>query len=138
MKIKSTKRSDIIQHWHLFDAKGKAIGRLAGEIALVLRGKNKPYFVPHLDCGDYAVVVNASYVKATGNKETQKVYTRYSGYPGGLKTETLGDLRIRKPGEVIRHAVSGMLPHNKLHKQWLKRLYIYSNETHPYGDKFSK
>jgi large subunit ribosomal protein L13 len=113
------------------------LGRIAGEIAQLLRGKTKPYFVPNLDCGDYVVVVNAAKVAVTGKKETDKTYTRYSGYPGGLKETTLGELRIKRPSEIIRHAVSGMLPKNKLRDQWLTRLYIYSDAKHPYDKQIT-
>src|SRR3989344_7405481 len=110
----STKLSQISRGWRLFDVNEKTLGRVASEIATVLMGKSKPYFVSNLDCGDFVVVINAANVKTTGNKDAQKKYTSYSGYPGGLKTVTLGELRIKRPTEIIRHAVSGMLPKNKL------------------------
>jgi large subunit ribosomal protein L13 len=138
MKTQPTKIKEIQRNWHLVDARDKVLGRIAGDIAHLLRGKNKPYFVPNLDCGDYVVVVNAAKVAVTGKKETDKVYTRYSGYPGGLKTTTVSELRKRKPGEIIRHAVSGMLPKNKLRDQWLTRLYIYADNNHPYEKQTGK
>ncbi|RJQ25905.1 50S ribosomal protein L13, partial [Candidatus Parcubacteria bacterium] len=107
---KPTKLSNIKRDWHFFDVKEKVLGRTATQIASALMGKSKPCFVKNLDCGDFVVVVNAKHVETTGKKEKQKVYTRYSGYPGGLRKETLGELRQRKPEEIIRHAVSGMLP----------------------------
>ena len=132
---KPTKLNDIKRSWHTVDVKGKVLGRISTEIAQLLMGKSKPYFAKNLDCGDYVVVINSKDVKATGNKEKNKVYTRYSGYPGGLRSETLGELRARKPEEIIRHAVSGMLPKNKLRDSMLKRLFVYAGEEHPYGEK---
>ncbi len=99
-------------------------------------GKGKGYFAKNMDCGDYVVVTNAVKVKVTGAKEKDKVYTRYSGYPGGLHSQRLEEVRAKKPTEIIRHAVSGMLPKNKLRDQWLKRLYIYADSKHPYEKKF--
>ena len=135
-KTKSTKAKDIKREWYLVDVKEKILGRLATKVARLLIGKAKPYFVPYLDCGDFVVVINAKKVRVTGKKEEQKIYTRYSGYPGGLKKETLGHLRERKPEEIIRRAVSGMLPKNKLRKQRLKRLFVYAAGKHPYDKKF--
>lgn len=130
-----TKLSDIKREWHLIDLKGKTLGRISTEIAKLLMGKTKPYFVRNLDCGDYVVVVNAKYVSVSGNKELQKKYYRYSGYPGGLRVSTLEDLRKRKPAEIIYRAVLGMLPNNRLRDKMLTRLYIYPEEEHPYKDK---
>lgn len=134
----STKLSDINRSWHLFDAKGKILGRIASEIAKVLIGKSKPYFVSNLDCGDYAVVINASEVKVTGDKEVQKKYFRHSGYPGGYREETLMELRKRNPADIIRFAVLGMLPQNKLQDRMKTRLFIFKGENHTYKDKFKK
>ena len=133
---KPTKLSDIKRSWHLFDVEGKILGRVASEIAKILIGKSKPYFVSHLDCGDYAVVINAEKVKVTGKKETQKKYSRHSGYPGGYREETLMELRQRNPADIIKFAVLGMLPQNKLRDRMLTRLFIFKGEEHPYGDKF--
>lgn len=133
-----TKQSEIRRFWHLIDARGKILGRLATEVATLLMGKSKPYFVRNLDCGDYVVVINAKDIKVTGKKEKQKIYTRYSGYPGGLKREVFADLRERKPEEIIRHAVWGMLPKNKLQKRMIKRLFVFKDNNHPYIDKFKK
>lgn len=133
---KPTKLSNIKRDWHLIDLDGKILGRTSTEIANLLMGKKKPYFVKNLDCGDHVVVINASHVKVTGGKEKKKIYTRYSGYPAGLKKETLGHLRARKPEEIIRHAVSGMLPHNRLHDRMLERLYIFTEKKHTFEDKF--
>lgn len=134
----ATKADDIRRTWHLIDLKGKTLGRVSTEIAHLLMGKSKPYFVRNLDCGDYVVVINASDIKVTGNKEEQKKYYRHSGYPGGFKVETLKELRARKPENIIKHSVKGMLPQNKLRDRMLKRLFIFAGEEHKYQDKFKK
>ena len=131
-----TKISDIKRSWHLFDVEGKILGRIASEIATVLMGKSKPYFVSNLDCGDYVVVINAKKVKVTGKKESQKKYSRHSGYPGGLREETLMELRRRNPTDIIRFAILGMLPQNKLQDRMLTRLFIFAGAEHTYTDKF--
>lgn len=113
---------------HRIDARGKILGRLATEVATLLMGKNKPSFVPYLDTGDFVVVTNASQVKVTGKKIKDKVYTRHSGYPGGLKQETFDKLIQRRPEYIIEHAVSGMLPRSKLGKKMIKKLKVYSGE----------
>lgn len=136
-QTKSTKANDIKREWLLIDVKGKVLGRSASDIALLLAGKSKPNFVRNLDLGDYVVVINAKDVKVTGNKENLKKYFRHSGYPGGFKAETLKELRNRKPQDLIRHAVSGMLPQNKLKAKMLKRLYVFPDKEHRYKDKFS-
>ncbi|MBI2621911.1 MAG: 50S ribosomal protein L13 [Candidatus Levybacteria bacterium] len=136
--MKATKASDIKREWHLIDVDGKTLGRISTEIAGFLMGKSKPYFVRNLDCGDFVVVINSKKVKVTGNKENKKVYKRHSGYPGGFKTETLGELRIRKSDDIIRRAVSGMLPQNKLKDQMLNRLKVFEGNEHSYNDKFIK
>ncbi|HSX40998.1 MAG TPA: 50S ribosomal protein L13 [Candidatus Saccharimonadales bacterium] len=133
---KATKISDIKRAWHLVDVNDKTLGRIGSHIATLLMGKSKPYFVRNLDCGDFVVVVNAKNVKVTGNKEEQKIYFRYSGYPSGLSQETLLRLRKRKPEEIIRHAVKGMLPQNRLRDQMLKRLFVFTDQKHTYEDKF--
>ncbi len=132
----STKGKDIIRNWHLVDIKDKILGRTASYVAQVLMGKNKPYFVSYLDCGDYVVIINASKVKVTGKKQKQKIYMNYSGYPGGLKKRIFEDVLANNPTRIIKEAVSGMLPKNKLRDLWLKRLYIFADEKHPYKDKF--
>lgn len=131
-----TKLSDIKRSWHLFDVGGKTLGRISSEIATVLMGKSKPYFVSNLDCGDYVVVINAEKVKVTGKKELLKKYSRFSGYPGGYREETLMELRKRNPTDIIRFAVLGMLPQNKLQDRMLTRLFIFKGAEHTYGDKF--
>ena len=134
----ATKASDIKRKWHLFDLKDKNLGRSATKIAEILMGKSKPYFVKNLDCGDFVVVINAKQVAVTGKKEKQKTYYNYSGYPGGLKAITLENLRKTKPEEIIRHAVKGMLPGNKLQATMLKRLFVFSEENHKYQEMFKK
>lgn len=134
---KPTKQTDIKRQWHLVDLKGKTLGRVSTDIAKLLMGKSKPYFVRNLDCGDYVVATNAKEVKTTGKKEEKKIYYRYSGFPGGLRKETMAKLKARKPEEVIRHSVKGMLPQNKLRDRMLKRLFVYSGGEHQHQDKFS-
>lgn len=128
----STKAKDIQRTWHEIDMSGKVLGRQATQIAKLLMGKAKPYFVQHLDCGDHVVVVNADKVSVTGKKLSQKIYTSYSGYPGGLRSTTLKVLLSNKSEEVVRRAVSGMLPKNKLRDSMLKRLHVYKGSEHPY------
>lgn len=126
----------IKRKWHLIDAKGKVLGRLATEIARLLVGKNKVDYTPHIDMGDYVVVINAKQVVLTGNKGEEKVYFRHSGYPGGLRQIKFSKLIQEAPEKVIQHAVSGMLPDNRLKAKRLKRLKIFPNERHSFGDKF--
>ncbi len=120
-----TKLSDIKHEKHEVDAADQILGRLATRVATLLTGKSKPYFVRHLDCGDFVAVTNAGKVKVSGKKELNKKYTHFSGYPGGLKTKTLSKLRQEKPEEIIRHAVLGMLPKNKLQRIWIARLEVH-------------
>jgi large subunit ribosomal protein L13 len=125
-KTKATKASEVKRSWYLLDAKGKVLGRLASEVAQLLIGKNKPNYAPYLDMGDYVVVTNAKEVVVTGKKEKQKVYRRYTGYPSGLREERLEELRERRPEEMVRHAVKGMLPKGKLGRRMITKLYVYS------------
>lgn len=134
---KPTKTKDITRAWHQIDVKDAVLGRTATQVANILMGKGKPYFAKNMDCGDYVVITNASAVKVTGNKEKAKTYTRYSGYPGGLHSARLEEVRAKDPRKIITHAVSGMLPKNKLRAQFLKRLYVYPHAEHPYADKFT-
>lgn len=120
----------IKRHWYVIDAKDQVLGRLSTKIARVLTGKGKPDYVPYEDLGDYVVVINAKFVKTTGRKEDQKTYYRHSGYPGGLKSEVLKDLRKRQPEEVVRKAVLGMVPRGRLGDKIMKKLYIYAEESH--------
>jgi large subunit ribosomal protein L13 len=132
VKTYSPKASEIRREWHLIDATGQTLGRLASQIAVLLRGKHKPGWAPHLDTGDYVVVVNAERIRVTGEKLDQKQYTRYSGYPGGLKRESLRSLLARRPERVIEHAVKGMLPKNTLGRHMLRKLKVYAGPQHPH------
>lgn len=120
---------DIRREKHVVDASGKILGRLATEVATLLMGKHKTHFVPYLDTGDFVIVTNASKVKVSGRKISQKVYVRHSGYPGGLKAETFDKLILRKPEYIIEHAVKGMLPKSKLGRQMIKKLRVYPGEA---------
>jgi len=133
--MKNLKASEIKRDWHLIDAKDQILGRLSTQAAYLLMGKNKPYYTPYLDCGDYVVVINAQKVQLSGKKENQKIYYRHSGYPGGLKYKTASKVRQQKPEELVRHAVVGMLPKTKLGKDMLKKLYIYPESDYPFADK---
>ncbi len=132
MKTYSAKPREIEQSWYLVDAEGETLGRLATEIADVLRGKRKPAYTPHVDTGDFVVVVNAEKIHVTGNKMEQKIYYRHSGYPGGLRQRTLAEQLQRRPEEVIRKAVKGMLPKNRLAAAQLRKLKVYAGPEHPH------
>lgn len=129
----SAKIPEVRRDWFVVDAEGKTLGRLATAIAATLRGKNKPIFTPHVDTGDFVIVLNAGKVKVTGKKETQKQYYRHSNYPGGLKTTSLRDMRARHPERIIENAVRGMLPHNTLGRQQFKKLKVFTGPNHPHG-----
>jgi large subunit ribosomal protein L13 len=131
-----TKLSDVKREWIFVDVKGKILGRAATEVALKLTGKNKTNFVRNLDCGNHVVVVNAAHVVTTGRKEKKKLYSKYSGHPGGLKQKALWQVRQEKPTEPMRKAVFGMLPKNKLRDRLITRLYLYPESEHPYKNKF--
>jgi len=118
--------------WYVVDAEAKTLGRLATQIAAVLRGKHKPTYTPHVDVGDFVVVVNAEKVAVTGNKREDKLYWRHSGYIGSIRSQSLGDLLERRPEEVIRRAVKGMLPRNPLGRQQLRKLKVYAGPDHPH------
>jgi large subunit ribosomal protein L13 len=133
MKTFSAKPSDIERNWYVVDAKGKVLGRLATAISVVLRGKNKATFTPHMDTGDFVIVVNAGKVKLTGNKLMDKKYYSHTGYPGGLKETTAGKLLNEKPERVLISAVRGMLPKNRLGRQLIKKLKIYPGPEHPHS-----
>jgi large subunit ribosomal protein L13 len=133
MKTYSAKPREIEQHWYLVDAEGQTLGRLATRIADTLRGKRKPEYTPHIDTGDFVVVVNAEKIAVTGKKRDDKVYYRHSGYPGGLRERTLGEELERRPTEVLRTAVKGMLPRNRLARRQLTKLKIYAGPEHPHG-----
>jgi large subunit ribosomal protein L13 len=128
----SGKKEEIEREWYIVDAEGQTLGRLASRIAPVLRGKHKPTYTPHLDCGDYVIVVNAEKVHVTGRKKDQKAYYRHSGYPGGLKTITLREQLDKHPERVLQAAVKGMLPKNRLGRRMFKKLKVYAGEAHPH------
>lgn len=132
MKTYSTKISDVERQWHVVDASGKILGRLASQVAKLLMGKHRPMYSSHLDAGDYVVVINAAKVKVTGKKLKEKVYYWHSDYPDGLKSTTLKEMLNSHPTRVIEHAVKGMLPHNRLGRAMLKKLKVYPAETHPH------
>ena len=132
MKTYSPKAGEVQRNWYVIDAQDKILGRMAAEIARRLRGKHKPEFAPHIDTGDFIVVVNAKKVKVTGQKLEKKKYYRHTGYPGGLKETTLAKMMESKPEEVIRHAVKGMLPKNRLGRAMLKKLKVYAGPDHPH------
>ncbi len=136
MKTYSPKSSQITRQWHLIDAKDQILGRLSSEVAKKLIGKHKTYYTAHLDCGDYVVVINAKNIKTTGTKEQNKIYYRHSGFPGGLKSQTLSELRQKHPTRVIENSVKGMIPQNKLRTGRLNRLKVFEDNNHPYADKF--
>ncbi|MBI4497254.1 MAG: 50S ribosomal protein L13 [Chloroflexi bacterium] len=131
-KTYSPKAAELHADWHVLDAAGRPLGRLASEIAQLLRGKHKPTFAPHLLVGDFVIVVNADKVVVTGKKEAQKTYYRHSQYPGGLKAINYALMRQKHPTRVIEHAVKGMLPHNRLGAAMLRRLKVYTGPTHPH------
>ncbi len=131
----STKTSEIKRDWHLIDAKDQILGRLATKIAGLLIGKSKPYYVTHLDVGDWVVVINARSVKVSGRKASQKQYFRHSGYPGGFRAVDYSEQMAKDPAKIIAHAVAGMLPKNKLKDERLSRLKIFAESEHPYGEK---
>ena len=132
-KTYNAKPGEIARDWYVVDAEGQTLGRLATRIADTLRGKGKPAYTPHVDTGDFVVVVNAEKVTVTGNKLTEKFYYRYSGYPGGMTAISLRDQLAKHPDRVIEHAVWGMLPHNKLGRAMLKKLKVYRGPAHPHA-----
>ncbi len=137
-QTKPVKAKEINRAWHLFDARGKILGRMAPEISQLLQGKNKVNYVPYLDVGDNVVVINAKKIVISGRKNKTKIYTNYSGYPGGLRKVTYEKLLEENPGLIIKNAVSGMLPKNKFRDIRLNRLFIFADENHPHKDKFIK
>ena len=124
------KPHEIERKWYVVDAEGKNLGRMASQIAAILRGKNKPIYTPHVDCGDYVIVINAEKVEVTGNKRQEKIYKHHSGYPGGLKETTFEKLMEKHPTEVVRHAVKGMMPNGRLGRQMYKKLKVYAGPEH--------
>jgi len=138
MKTYIAKEKDIKKIWYVVDAKDKILGRLAAKVATILRGKDKVIFSPHQDTGDEVIVINAGKVRVTGKKMEQKTYKNYSAYPGGLNIKTMAEVMKKKPEYVIRHAVKGMLPRNKLGDKLLKKLRVYPAETHPHAAQTPK
>jgi large subunit ribosomal protein L13 len=132
MKTQVAKKEEVVRDWYLVDAENLVLGRMATRIADVLRGKTKPIFTPSVDAGDFVIVVNADKILLTGKKTTDKMYYSHSGYPGGIKSVNAGELQEKKPGEIIRQAVKGMLPKNKLARHMLNKLKIYSGPVHPH------
>ena len=127
-----TRASELEPAWHVMDAEGKTLGRLSSEIAVLLQGKHKAIYVPHLNTGDYVIVVNAGKIRTTGKKLQQKMYYRHSGYHGGLKEQTLERLLKKSPNDALKHAVKGMLPKNAMGRHMLARLKLYTGDTHPH------
>ena len=132
MATHATKASEVSRQWHLVDAEGQVLGRMASEVAYLLRGKHKPNYVPYLDVGDHVVIINAASFLVTGRKREQKTYFRHSGYPGGAKFTTLAERMEKKPADVVRDAVKGMLPKGPLGRQMLRKLKIYAGPDHPH------
>jgi large subunit ribosomal protein L13 len=132
MKTYSPKKDDIKRQWYIVDATDQTLGRIATKVAVKLRGKDKPLFAPHIDCGDFVVVINADKFKVTGSKMDSKMYHRHSGYPSGLKSMPLKDLLEKKPVEALKKAIAGMIPPNKLRKPILSKLKIYAGSEHPH------
>ena len=129
---KHANEATVQRNWHVVDGTNQTVGRMCSKIAAVLRGKNKAYYTPHVDCGDYVIVLNADKVKFTGNKLEEKVYQNFSGYPGGLKEEAAKDLLKRRPEVVVERAVKGMLPKNRLGRKMYKKLFVYVGDQHPH------
>lgn len=132
MRMKSfiEKPQNVERKWFIVDAEGKTLGKVASRVASILRGKHKSTFTPHVDCGDYVIVINAEKVEVTGRKRKNKIYKRHTGYPGGLKEVTFQQLQAAKPEEIIRHAVKGMMPKGKLGRQMYKKLKVYAGPEH--------
>lgn len=133
MRTFTAKKEEIERGWYVVDAEGQTLGRLASKIAPILKGKHKPIYTPHLDCGDFVVVINADKVRVTGRKMDQKFYYRHSGYPGGIKSISLRDQLAQHPERVVQAAVRGMLPKNKLGRQMIKKLKVYAGDSHPHS-----
>lgn len=132
-KTKSVSKDEVTRSWYVVDADGEVVGRIASKIASVLRGKHKPSYTPHADTGDFVIVVNAEKIRFTGSKMDQKEYLRFSGYPGGLKRRTAGEMLEKKPIAIIEKAVKGMLPKNKLGRAMFKKLFVYEGGEHPHA-----
>jgi large subunit ribosomal protein L13 len=131
-KTVSANKETVVKEWYIVDAKDVVLGRLASVVAMVLRGKHKPSFTPHVDCGDYVIVINADKIKLTGNKMSEKQYVSHSGYPGGQRTQTPEDLLSKKPEAVVERAVKGMLPKSRLGSEMFRNLFVYAADNHPH------
>jgi len=127
------KTEDADRKWYVIDANNQVLGRLAAQVAQVIRGKKKPIFTPNMDTGDFVIILNADKIRMTGKRESQKTYFSHSGYPGGLKTRSFSDMMQKKPEFVIHHAVKGMLPKNRLGRQLIKKLKVYAGDSHPHA-----
>lgn len=132
-KTISAKKETVVGKWYMVDAEGQVLGRICSQVAHILRGKHRPDFTPHVDCGDNVIVVNASKVRLTGNKQNTKEYTRYTGYPGGLRIRTFKGLLETAPERIIEAAVKGMLPKNKLGRALYRKLHVYAGPEHPHA-----
>lgn len=137
-KTISAKKEDVKREWYVIDAEGKSLGRLASKVAVVLRGKHKTIFTPHVDTGDFVIVINADKIKVTGNKKEDKMYYHHTGYPDGLKSKSLGKFLEEKPQELVINSVWGMLPKNRLGRAILKKLKVYKNTVHPHTAQMPK
>jgi len=131
-KTKSQKKETVERKWFIVDAEGETVGRICSRIAAVLRGKHKPSYTPHVDCGDFVIVVNAEKIRFTGQKESQKQYLRHTGYPGGQRSKTAKQLLTERPERVVENAVRGMLPKNRLGRAMYKKLFVYAGAEHPH------
>ena len=127
------KANEVERKWYVIDAEGQTLGRLASEVASILRGKKKPTYTPHVDCGDYVIVINAEKIEVTGKKRKEKIYKRHTGYPGGLREISFEKLQAKKPEEIIRHAVKGMMPDGALGRQMYKKLKVYAGPEHSHA-----
>ncbi|HAY37614.1 MAG: 50S ribosomal protein L13 [Bacteroidetes Order II. Incertae sedis bacterium] len=132
-KTMSAKPAEVERAWHIVDAENQIVGRLSSQIAAILRGKHKPSFTPHVDCGDFVIVINADKVRFTGDKENDKEYFRHTGYPGGGRVRTPAEVRVKKPTFMVQNAVKGMLPKGVLGRQMLTKLKVYAGSEHPHG-----
>ena len=132
MQTVSIRKEDVVHKWYIVDAENQVLGRLASEVAKILRGKHKPLYTPHVDTGDYVIIINADKVVLTGNKWSQKLYHWHTGYPGGLRQTTAEKLRQRRPERIVEYAVRGMLPKTKLGRAMLRKLKVYAADTHPH------
>ncbi len=132
-KTKSERKEDVVRKWHLVDAEGEIVGRLSTKVAAILRGKHKPSYTPHIDTGDYVVIINAEKVRFTGSKMDQKEYIRYSGYPGGQKRRNAQEMLDKKPTAILEKSVKGMLPKNTLGRNMYRKLFVYAGSAHPHA-----